>query len=159
MRIVKMVFILIAIHMGFGFTQFVVSYYQGDVVDYGEAGWVSHTPIGQYIDTDPNARNEAIGLNLSDIPGNWAYINRLGDMINGLASFNYQFLTQVQPEDGFVYQFVMAFRLVSVGFWITLAIVLLYILFDSGIINSKIGMSIMGLGLGLGFLSSVGALF
>ena len=157
MRLAKMAFALLAIHLGFGFTQFVVSYYQGDVTDYGAGGWIAHTPIGEYIDLE-STQQENASLNLTDIRSSWDHMNKLGDIINGLASFNYGFLSAI-PNDTLAYTVVMIFRVVSVCFWIALGLALLYFLFDSGILNSKLGMSIVGLGLGLGALSSVGALF
>ena len=158
MGLVKMAFALIAIHLGLGFTQLVVSYFGGDVAHYGARGFVAHTPIGAHIDLS-DAEREDVELNLSNIRKTWDYMTALGGVINGLASFNYGFLSNIQPEDGLPYQAVMLFRLAGVCFLLALGILLLRFLFDSGILNSKLGMSIVALGLGLGALSSFGALF
>ena len=145
MRLIKLLIALLAMHMGFGFTQMVVSYFAGDVADYGAAGWVSHTPIGTFIDLDrgpmqDQAADPAAPKKILD------FVNNLGDGINGLLSFDYGFLSDIQPDDGFVYMIVVAFRIISTLFSIGLAVALIYFLFDSGLLTSTLGLAAVGLG-------------
>ena len=156
MRIVKMFTALIVIHLGLGFTQLAVSYFSGDIADYGAAGWVSLTPVGTFIDLD--APPETDLANPSNLKRSFDFVNNLGDMVNGLASFGYGFLTDIRPEDGFVYMVAFGFRLMSVLFWTGISMALLYVLFDSGILTSKLGLALLGLGAGLGAISFAGIL-
>ena len=160
MRLVKLLIALLAIHMGFGFTQMAVSYFAGDVADYGAAGWISHTPIGTFIDLESAPQSSQDGqANPSNLKATLDFANNLGDAINGLASFGYGFLSDIRPEDGFVYMVVILFRIVSALFWVGLAMSLIYFLFDSNLLTSKLGLALVGLGVGLGSLSGIGAAF
>ena len=158
MRLVKLLIAVITIHLGMGATQVAVSYHAGDVADYGAAGIISHTPIGTFIDLDATSQTGGQQTNLSNIRQAFDVVNNTGDAINGLASFGYGFLQEIEPEDGMVYTVVMGLRVASVLFWIGLGLSLLYILFDSNLLTSKIGLALVGLGIGLGGLSAVGAL-
>ena len=157
MRLVKLLIILVTLHLGMGFTQMVVSYFAGDVENYGAAGWVSHTPIGTFIELDerPDERKQC-EINFGNVRGVIECANDLGDMINGLASFGYGFLEDIAPDQGLVYMLVVGFRLVSVLIWIGTGFALLYFLFDSNLLTSKLGLAMVGLGLGLGALSTIG---
>ena len=160
MRLVKMTAMLIAIHLGFGFTQMVVSYFAGEVTDYGAAGWISHTPIGTFVNLEGSAPQQGgQETNPSNLKAIFDMVNNTGDMINGLASFNYGFLTSITADDGLVYMAVLGFRMISVLIWLALAMALAYILFDSNLLTSKLGLALVGLGLGIGGLSGIGAAF
>ena len=156
MRLIKLLIALVVIHLGLGFTQMVVSYYAGDVANYGASGWVSHTPIGTFMDLEDADPEDA---NPEDAPqGLLGVANNLGDMVNGLASFNYGFLSNIQPSDGIVYAVVMAFRIMSALFWLALALALLYLLFDSGLLRTVTGQIATGtVAAGAGIVSGIGA--
>ena len=158
MRIVKMLIALLVIHLGLGFTQMAVSYYAGDVAQYGAAGWISHTPIGAFVDVEgaPSSSDEGQG-NPSNLKQILNFANNVGDMVNGLASFGYGFLTDIEPDDGAVYMVVVLFRMLSAGFWLALSMALIYFLFDSNLLTSGLGLALVGLGLGLAGLSALGA--
>ena len=160
MRLLKLLIALIAIHMGLGFTQLVVYYYAGDVANYGAGGWISHTPIGTFVNVEsesvPQTEDQANPSNLKALLN---FANNLGDAINGLASFGYGFLEDIQPSDGLVYTVVMILRIVSTLFWLALGLALIYFLFDSNLLTSKLGLALVGFGLGLGSLSAIGAGF
>ena len=160
MRLIKLLIAVLVIHLGLGFTQMAVSYFAGDVADYGAAGWVSHTPIGTFIDLEsaPQSSEEGQG-NPSNLKATLDFANNLGDAINGLASFGYGFLSDIEPDDGLVYMVVMGFRILSSLFWLSLAMALVYFLFDSNLLTSKLGLALVGLGIGLGSLSGIGAAF
>lgn len=157
MMLLKILIALIPIHIGFGITQMAFSYYAGDIADHGAAGWISHTPIGSFIDLEETPQTQQASL--SDIRGLFQVALQLGDAINGLASFGYGFMQEVQPDDGFVYMAVMAFRVISVLFWLGMGIAILYLLFDSNLLNTKVGLAVLVFGAGLGGLSTLGALF
>ena len=160
MRLVKLLTALIVMHLGFGFTQMAVSYFAGDVANYGAAGWVSHTPIGTFIELESAPQSSLDGqADPSNVKAALDFANNLGDAINGLASFRYGFLSDIRPDDGMVYTVVMAFRIISAIFWVALAMALVYFLFDSNLLTSKLGLALVGLGVGLGSLSGIGAAF
>ena len=159
MRLIKLLIAVISIHLGLGFTQLAVSYYAGDIADHGAKGFISHTPIGTFIDlestTTPQTGEQG---SLSNMRLAFDVMNNAGDAINGLVSFGYGVLEEIEPEDGFVYNVVMGFRLLSVLFWIGMGLTLLYILFDSNLLTSKLGLALVGIGSGIGGLSALGAL-
>ena len=66
-------------------------------------------------------------------------------MINGLASFNYGFLAAIQPEAGLVYMVVVGFRIMTTLITLGVAMALLYVLFDSGLLKSVTGQIAAGL--------------
>ena len=156
MRIVKLLTLLIVIHLAMGFTQMSVSYFAGDVADYGTAGFVSHTPIGTFINLDAGPNDARCEFSLANPRAMFECANDLGDMINGLASFSYGFLTDIQSDAGMVYMLVIGFRIVSVIVWLSLGMALIYFLFDSNLLTSTLGLTLVGLGLGLGVLSATG---
>ena len=152
MRLVKLTIALVVIHLGFGFTQMVVTYYAGDKTIYGTAGWVSHTPIGTFIDLEDAPPDRTT---IQQVLG---FVNKLSDAIYGLASFNYDFMADIQPDDGFVYIVVLAFRIMSALFLAALGVAFIYFLFDSNLLASKFGMVVVVSALGLGGLSAIKAL-
>ena len=159
MRLFKILTLVITIHLGFGFTQLVVSYFGGDVADYGAAGFVSHTPIGAFIDLSgtPQQLEEDAASNPK---GLFDFLNRTGDTINALATFDYGFLNVIPPDAGFVYTVVWIFRLISRVLGLVLIGAMIYVIFDSNLLSSKLGMALVGLGLsGTGALSVFGGLF
>ena len=156
MRLLKLLVAVVVIHLGFGCTQVVVSYHAGDVADYGAAGIVSHTPIGTFIDLEDPPASMDDAAQPSAIKKMLDFANNLGDMINGLATFGYGFLTDIGPDDGAVYMVVLAFRMLSVAIWIGGGLALIYFLFDSGLLNSRLGIAgLLGLGI-VGTLGGVG---
>ena len=160
MVLIKLLIALVTIHLGFGFTQMVVSYFGGDVADYGAAGWVSHTPIGTFIDLEDAPQSAEDGVdNPNNLVAIFQFVNNLGDAINGLATFGYGFLQEIDPDDGLVYMVVMGFRIVSTMFWLALGMGMVKFLFESNLLTSKLGLGIVGLGVGIGSLSAVGAVF
>ena len=156
MRLVKLLTALVVIHMGLGFTQMSVSYFAGDVADYGSSGWISHTPLGTFMDLDSEQQIQSNQVSPSNLKGMLEFANNLGDSINGLASFGYGFLQDIQPSDGAVYMVVMAFRILSVLIWLALGMSLIYFLFDSNLLTSKVGLLLLGLGSLLASFSAFG---
>ena len=159
MRLLKLLMVVLVIHLGFGATQCVVSYHAGDVADYGAAGIVSHTPIGTFIDLEDPPGSTGEGENPSKFKALLDFANNLGDMIGGMATFGYGFLTDIGPDDGAVYTIVAAFRIISMLIWIGLGLALIYFLFDSNLLTSKLGLGLVGLLGGLGGLGGIGAVF
>ena len=157
MLLLKILIVVIVIHLGMACTQVSVSYNAGDVANYGAAGIVSHTPIGKFIDLeDPPASmdDQATPNQLKRILD---FANNLGDIINGLTTFGYGFLEDIEADDGAVYNVVMAFRVVSALLWIGAALAFIYFLYDSNLLTSKVGLlALLGLG-ATGLLSGTGA--
>ena len=159
MRLVKILTVLIIIHMAFGFTQVVVSYYTGDVADHGTAGWFSHTPLGTFIDLDQTPQAGSDQASPSRIRETWDFVLDLGATINSLASFGYGFWDLIQP-DSLVYQVVVVMRIASYLFTVGLGLALLYVLFDSGLLTSKLALGLVAGAAGVtAALSGAAALF
>ena len=144
MRLVKLLIALVFIHAGLGFTQMVASYYGGGVADYGESGVLSHTPLVPLLNLDDGGPRCEVAL--SNPRGLLECINNLGDTLNGLASINYAFLSNITADDGFVFNVVVLLRLAAVLFSVGIALALVYVLFDSNLLTSKLGLGLMGLG-------------
>ena len=157
MRLVKLLTALVVIHMGLGFTQMSVTYFGGGVADYGAAGWVSHTPIGTFVDLDSDQRMQSNQANPSNLKTIWDFANKLGDSINGLATFGYGFLQDIQPSDGVVYMVVMGFRILSALIWLGLGMTMIQLLFDSNLLTSPFGLAAIGVGAVAAALSAIGA--
>ena len=155
MRLLKLLIALIVIHIGLGFTQMAVTYYSSQREPSTDI--VSHTPIGKVLGTE--RREDCGGLNLGNLMAILSCINNVGDMINGLASFEYGFLSAITADDGMAYNVVMAFRIISVLFWLGLGLGLLYFLFDSNLLTSKLGLALVGGGAVTGLVSGIGAAF
>ena len=117
MLILRLMIAMIPIHLGLGFTQVAVSYYAGDYADYGAAGLISHTPIGSFVNLDDMPEQTEEGM-LSNVRDLFDTAVNAGVAINGLASFGYGFLQQIQPDDGLVYLVVMTLRTISALMWI-----------------------------------------
>ena len=141
MLLLKLLIFVIVIHLGMACTQVGVSYYGGDVADYGSAGIISHTPIGSFIDLEAPPGGEVDeGGPLGLAKRLFDFAKNMGDMINGLATFGYGFLTDIEPDDGAVYSVVIGFRLISALVWIGSALAFIYFLFDSNLLTSKVGL-------------------
>ena len=145
MRLIKLLILLVVMHAGMGFTQMAVSYYLGDIADHGAAGFISHTPIGTFISLDGDLDQDT-QANPSNFKAVLDFANNLGDMINGLATFNYGFLGLIESDDGIVYTVVIALRLISALVWVGLGMSLIYFLFDSNLLTSSLGLTLVGLG-------------
>ena len=159
MGLVKILVALVVLHLAMGFTQMSVTYFTAERPDYGEKGILSHTPIASIMPLDDADRVPG-GIELT--PGAFdrliGTVNAVGDMTNGLATFNYAFLTDIGSDAGLPYMLVMAFRIFSALIWVALAVRLLYILFDSNILTSPLGLGVVGLGVaGTAATSIVGA--
>ena len=140
MRLIKLLILLLAVHMGCGFTQMAAAYYGGDTAV--SSNLLEHTPIGSFIDVDNlDAMQRGAEADPSQIRQMVGFINQVGDMSFGLVSFEYGFLTDMQPSDGVVYNIVVLFRLASVILWLSLGMTIIYILFDSGLLTSPLGLA------------------
>ena len=168
MLLLKLLIALIVLHLAMGFVQLSISYYAGDIADHGARGFVSHTPIGALVggsvtdSEDMEERQTGGGLNLTDPRSAFEIVNRLSNTIGGLTILQYGFLEEIKPDDGFVYNIVVAFHLLGLLFWLALGVSLLYILFDSNILTSRLGLGLIAGGFGLtalaGLRSFVGSL-
>ncbi len=153
MLLMRLLIALIAIHVGLGFTALVYSYFAGDVADYGAAGIFSHTEIGRFVnlETDPEDRQS----NWANPRAMYGIVNNFGDAINGLLTFNYTFLNEIQPDDGLAYNGVIILRVIGTLFSLGLGLAFLRILFQSNILTSKLGFGLVAFGAASTVVSSV----
>ena len=158
MRLLKLLILVMVVHLGFGCTQVAYSYHVGDVANYGAAGIISHTPIGTFIDLDDPPASMDDQANPNQLKKMLDFGNNLGDMINGLATFGYGFMDDIDSSSGAVYNIVMGFRLISALIWIGAALAFIYFLFDSNLLTSKFGLlALLGISV-VGGASGTGAL-
>ena len=111
---------------------------------------------------DMEERQTGGGLNLTDPRSAFEIVNRLSNTIGGLTILQYGFPGGNHARDGFVYNIVVGFHLIGLLFWLALGVSLLYILFDSNILTSRLGLGLIAGGFGLtalaGLRSFVGSL-
>lgn len=152
MTLVKLLIALIVVHMALGISQMTLSYWAGDVADYGAAGVISHTPLGSLLRVEADRQSGPPSTLES-------FRNLLVDFfstITGLLNFRYGILHAIEPGDGMVYNVVMALRLAGVLAWFGLGMGTLKMLFDSGLLNSTVGIIIAGTLFGIGSVASAG---
>ena len=147
MALTRILVVLSILHIGMAIVQVNVNYFAMDRAGYGAGGIIANTPLEQLIPLDtardlsdeatpnPNALDR-----LLDPP------RRVGAMINGLASFEYGVLDMLGDDSSLTFGLALAFRIGSAFVWLVLALRLLYVLFDSGVLNSGAGIALVGLG-------------
>lgn len=162
MTLIKLLTAIMVLHMGFGVTQFSVTLFTAEEVQYGDGGFISHTPLESLVPMDDAAR----ALSETQPPrqgGFWNFLNpivNIGDTINGLATFRYDMLTQVGPDEGFVYTVVLLFRIIPSIIQLALAVAMFQVITSSGLLNSTLGQGAVLLGAGgLAGSSLLGGLF
>ena len=147
------------IHLGCGFVQISVNYFGGDTKD--DSAWENmyeYTPIGHLIggvDQEEHQRQDF----LSNPPAILSFINRIGDMQNGLLVLGYGFLEELSPGTlpGLL---VLLARVAFVLLWFAVGLAILKLIFESGILNSKLGLFlVVGGGSVSTALSAAGAVF
>lgn len=162
MTLIKLLLALVVLHLGFGITQFSVTLFTAEEVQYGERGFISHTPLEALVPMDDAAR----ALSETQPPrqgGFWYFLNpiiTIGDTINGLATFRYDMLTQVDPDEGFVYTVVLLFRIIPSIIQLALAVAMFLVITNTGLLNTTLGQGAVLLGAGgLAGSSILGAFF
>lgn len=153
MGIVKILIALVAIHLGLGFSQMMMTYWLSDVVHHGSQGVISYTPLGPLLNSFDSVD---VGFAPSAIGNGISFINNLGDTVNGLASFDYDMLSRITAQDGFVYNVVVGFKLMGVLFAVSIFLRLLYMLFESGILSTRPGQLLLAAALLVPASSAVG---
>ena len=119
---------------------------------------ISETPIGTFIDLEEPPASMEDQVSPSNLKRMLDFALGLGDIINGLATFGYGFMEEINETDGAVYNIVIAFQVISALIWIGAALAFIYFLFDSNLLTSKLGLaSVLGLGV-VGSLSGASAL-
>ena len=146
------------IHLGMACSQVAFSYYGGDVANYGANGIISHTPIGTFIDLEDPPASMDDQASPNQLKKMLDFANNLGDMINGLASFNYGFVEELRDPESAWHNLVIGLQGLSAILWIASALAFIYFLFDSNLLTSRVGLlALLGLG-SVGALSGTGAL-
>ena len=139
-------------HAGMGVVQLVALYLLGSTASYGgEAGFLAHTPVGSFFGGERGRLVEGL-----DLPGLFAHLIHMGDVIWGLAAFEYDVLAVFDPSDGVVYWIAIVFRVAT---WIgTFAAgeAVAEKVFQSGVLQSTVGSALV-LG-GVGIVGVLGAL-
>ena len=138
---------MLIIHVGCAFLQLTVSYYSGQVTDYGMDGWLAVTPIGSHFDLEATGV-DAPDVSLSNIPGFFTLFFDLGDTVNGFAVFKYGFLDQITEENLF-YVIILGLRVVSVVVWIVVGGALIQMVLTSGLLGSRVGLIVLFGGIGI----------
>ena len=159
MTIIKLLTVLTVIHLACGFVQISVNYFGGDTKD--DAAWENmydNTPIGHLIGGVDQEEDQPQDF-LSNPPAILAFINRIGDMQNGLLVMGYGFLNELSPGT-LPGMLVLLARVAFVLLWFATGIATLRLIFESGLLNSKLGLFlVVGGGSVATALSATGALF
>ena len=159
MILIKLLTILAVFHMACGFVQVSVNYFGGDMAD-GSA-WdtlYANTPLGQLIGGVDQEEDQPEDF-LSNPPAILAFVNRIGDMQNGLLVLGYEFLNELSPGT-LPGTLVILTRVAFALLWFATGLATLKLIFESGLLNSKLGLFlVLGGGSVAAALSSAGALF
>ena len=159
MTLVKLLTLLIVIHVALAFAQVATSYYGAGMIEMvGEQGIITHTPIGKLFPKAVTGTPQTGGFSVTDIPSQFQVVYRLGDMIVALTNFKYGVLDELTPDDGLVFEVVVVVRLVGVLIWFAAGLAFLRLIFDSGILNSKLALALVAGGVALSGISFVDVL-
>ena len=143
-------------HAGFGLLQVALLYFLADISSYGgDAGFWAHTPLGSWFMEDAESVSKVGSLTF--LKGLFDFISNLGDTIYGVLAFNYDMLTQIQPDDGLVFYFILIIRAITwYATWRTGAALIQWIL-STGVMQSNLGAAlVLGGGVGTAALGAVG---
>ncbi len=163
MTLIKLLIILVVIHLACGFVQVSVNYFGGDMkrVDVREdrSAWealYANTPLGQLIGGVDQEQDQPEDF-LSNPPAILAFVNRIGDMQNGLLVLGYEFLNEMAPGT-LPHMLVILTRVAFALLWFATGLATLRLIFESGLLHSKIGLFlVVGGGSIAAALSAVGA--
>ena len=159
MTIIKLLTVLTVIHLACGFVQISVNYFGGDTKD--DAAWENmydNTPIGHLIGGVDQEEDQPQDF-LSNPPAILAFINRIGDMQNGLLVMGYGFLNELSPGT-LPGMLLILVRVAFVLLWFAMGLGILKLIFESGILNSKLGLFlVVGGGSLSAIFSTAGAVF
>ena len=145
-RLLKMFVALMTIHVGLAATTVVMDYHVNDDPSYGDSSILSFTPLRSFVSLEHPPGDELREGSTLEVKDVFDFVNHVGDAINGLASFNYGPLNMIGPDDGAVYHVVIAFRVIGALFTIALGLALIYVLFDSGVLSSTLGLGLAAFG-------------
>lgn len=99
-------------------------------------------------------------MNALDFKGLFDHLVHLGDIVVTLFGFDYEVLTQIEPEEGLSYWAALTLRLISWGASLALGGVVAQLIFASGIMQSSLGLALVFTGVGVtGALAAVGLIF
>ena len=156
---IKILTILVVIHLACGFVQVSVNYFGGDMAD-GSAleSLYADTPLGQLIGGVDQEEDQPEDF-LSNPPAILAFVNRIGDMQNGLLVLGYGFLDEMEPGT-LPHVLVILTRVAFALLWFVTGMATLSLIYQSGLLNSKLGLFLVVGGGGVAAaLSTAGAFF
>ena len=139
-------------HACMGLVQLAGLYLIGSTASYGgEAGFLAYTPVGSFFGAERGRLVEGL-----DLPGLFQHLIHVGDVIWGLAAFEYDVLDIFDSSDGVVYWIVIIFQVAA---WLGSAAAgeaVAEKIFQSGVLQSTVGSALV-LG-GVGIVGVLGAL-
>ena len=159
MEIYRTLIIFVAMHGGYGLVQLAVLYLGSDIAYYGgDTGFWAYTPVSGFV-----TGNDFTGQqtdNVLDLRAMFGQIINLGDLLYGLLAFNYNVVTDIGSDAGFVYWGVMLIRVVTWLAVIKLTVDVIQFILSSGVLNSTIGLALVVGGAGVtGLLTTLGIVF
>ena len=172
MILVRLLTVLVCLHIGMAFTQLSYNYFAADVYEVdGVSPWarmLEDTPFenlgfAQELRPPPQAMkvmNATTTESLAEdetsaIIDIFGPLARMGDLINGLLSFNYGVLGKLTAGSGFAFLVVLALRVVVGLLSVALAAGAAAWVFASGLLSSLTGKLILGGALGLTTITSI----
>ena len=149
---------LLSIHVGLAITDANINYW-GRGVGERPAQILSGTPIGHWLseDDDKALQNPGEVLDPSAFSRILTFAVDLSLTVRDFTTFNYSFL-QVGEDAGIFYLGAIALRVMAFVLLAATYMAAIYFLFDSGIINSKLGLALVASGAAVGGLAWAGTL-
>lgn len=164
MQLQKILVLLVVIHVGLGVASLGHVVFSTD----NEASWgtfLSVTPLGEFgilagadaegnigkVGIDPETGETIEGFNTSasflDIAKDVIAIpNSLREAVIGLTVLRYPVITSITADDGFAYMPVLILRVAMSLFQIATILYLFKMLMDTGLLNSLVGLGVVGIG-------------
>ena len=146
MDILKLLVVVIVLHVACAFTQMVWQYYTLDIPP-DDASVLAHTTMSDVLPTeaDPNVR----GPSITDPGSIVAFVARIGDLVNNGVTYNYSFVEEIRVHGGLPGNVAVFLQLVGFLVQMALGAAILRIIFDSGVLTSKLAALVLVGGLSL----------
>ena len=157
MRIIGLIVLLVAIHFAMGATQFGYDVLALD--RHVSTNIIEYTPLAQRLSLDALDAQKAAEITAS---GNFVqqafnFVGTIGDRAWGLATFDYPFIRVLQEDEGIWQNLAQLLRIFTSFATVAIGGRLMYIIFESGLLNSTGGQVLLGVGaLGAGVTGIAG---
>lgn len=143
MTLAKLLTFLVVFHLACGFVQVSVNYFGGDDAMPGKSDWWHDMYKGTPVDSLTGGVDEQDQQPsfLSDPRSILIFLDRIGDLLNGLLLLNYGFMDEMYDSGHLVLRLIVVLTRVAFSLtWLAVGIAALKLIFESGVLNSKVGL-------------------